>query len=117
MGLIPFFTQYIKIFKIFCYAKIFIEWLPVINPHIWPFCIFKIITRPYFYFWQKLFPTLKYKNFSINISHIIALEFLNSLIFYSVQLNIIIKYNFQNFIIKLQKIFLKNKNYFLINNI
>jgi tellurite resistance protein TehA-like permease len=67
------------------------EWLPIINPYRWPFSFFQILTEPYFAFWAKIFPSVRFENSSVEISAIVGLEALNSLIYFCVRLtNILI---------------------------
>jgi hypothetical protein len=61
------------------------EWLPMINPYLWPFSMFQVLTGPYFQFWAKILPSVKFEKSSLEISGIIALEALNSLIFFCVR--------------------------------
>lgn len=76
---------FIKFYKVLCYSKMTFEWLPIINPYIWPFSLFQVLTVPYFSFWAKIFPSIKFENSSLEISGIIALEALNSLLFFCVR--------------------------------
>jgi hypothetical protein len=75
----------VKFFKVLCYSKMTFEWLPMINPYIWPFSIFQILTGPYFAFWAKILPSIKLDKSSIEISGIVGLEVLNSLIYLCVR--------------------------------
>ena len=61
------------------------EWLPMINPYVWPFSIFQVLTGPYFAFWSKILPSIKLDKSSVEISGIIGLEALNSLIYFCVR--------------------------------
>jgi uncharacterized protein YggT (Ycf19 family) len=74
-----------KLYKVLCYSKITFEWLPMINPYIWPFSLFNALTDPYFRFWAKILPNIKLDSSSVQISGIIALEALNSLIYFCVR--------------------------------
>jgi uncharacterized protein YggT (Ycf19 family) len=76
---------FLKFFKVLCYSKMTFEWLPMINPYIWPFSVFQVITGPYFYFWSKVLPSIKLDKSSVEISGIVALEVLNSLIYFCVR--------------------------------
>ena len=76
----------VKFFKVLCYSKMTFEWLPVINPYIWPFSMFHVLTGPYFRFWSKILPTVKFEKSSLEVSGIIALEALNSCTFFLVKL-------------------------------
>jgi hypothetical protein len=75
----------VKFFKVLCYSKMTFEWLPMVNPYIWPFSVFHILTGPYFAFWAKILPSIKLDKSSVEISGIIALEVLNSLIYFCVR--------------------------------
>jgi hypothetical protein len=57
----------------------------MINPYIWPFSLFNVLTDPYFRFWAKILPNIKLDSSSVQISGIIALEALNSLIYFCVR--------------------------------
>jgi hypothetical protein len=57
----------------------------MLNPYKWPFSLFTEITAPYFKFWSTIFPTLRFQNSSLEISAIVALETLNSLIYFFVR--------------------------------
>jgi len=76
----------LRIYKVLCYSKLTLEWLPMINPYYWPFSVFLITTNRYFAFWSKIFPVLRFKDSSIDISSIVGLETLNSLIYLCVKL-------------------------------
>jgi hypothetical protein len=70
-----------KLFKVLCFSKLTFDWLPMINPYIWPFSFFKLVTDPYFKIWAKILPSVKFEKRSIDISAIIALESLNTIVF------------------------------------
>jgi hypothetical protein len=83
----------IKFYKVLCYSKMTFEWLPMINPYLWPFSMFQVLTGPYFQFWAKILPSVKFEKSSLEISGIIALEALNSLIFFCVRFtNVLINF-------------------------
>ena len=75
----------IKFYKILCYAKLTCEWFPMLNPYQWPFSFLRTMTRPYFKFWSRILPSLRFKKSSIDISGIVALEALNALIYFCVR--------------------------------
>lgn len=79
-----------KFYKVLCYSKMTFEWLPMINPYIWPFSVFHIVTGPYFAFWARILPNIKLDKSSIEISGIIALESLNSLIYVFIRLTTVL---------------------------
>ena len=72
----------LRFYKVICYSKITFEWLPMINPYVWPFSMFQVLTDPYFSFWARVLPMLKFEKSSLEISGIIALEALNSCTFF-----------------------------------
>lgn len=75
----------LKFYKVLCYSKMTFEWLPMINPYVWPFSVFHVLTGPYFAFWSKILPSVKLDKSSVEISGIIALEALNSIIYFCVR--------------------------------
>jgi hypothetical protein len=79
-----------KFYKVLCYSKMTFEWLPMINPYIWPFSVFHIVTGPYFAFWARILPNIKLDKSSVEISGIIALESLNSLIYVFIRLTTVL---------------------------
>ena len=70
-----------KFYKVLCFSKMTFEWLPMINPYVWPFSFFKIVTNPYFKFWSKILPSLKFEKSVLDISGIIAIEALNTVVY------------------------------------
>ena len=80
---VSYFYVVLKFFKVLCYSKLTFEWFPMINPYIWPFSIFQTLTGPYFAFWAKILPSIKLEKSSLEISNIIALESLNSFVFFA----------------------------------
>jgi hypothetical protein len=75
----------LKFFKVMCYSKLTFEWLPMINPYVWPFSMFQVLTGSYFRIWSKILPPIKFEKSSVEISAIIALEALNSIIYFCVR--------------------------------
>ena len=75
----------LKFYKVLCYSKMTFEWLPMINPYVWPFSVFHVLTGPYFAFWARILPSIKLEKSSVEISGIIALEALNSFIYFCVK--------------------------------
>jgi len=76
----------LKIYRILCFSKITFDQLPLLNPYKWPISFFRVVTRPYFKFWQKILPSLRLGKVSYDVSTILGLEALSSLIFLSLQL-------------------------------
>ncbi len=70
----------LKIYRLLCFAKITFDLMPLYNPYKWPLSFIRIITRPYLSFWGKLLPNIKIGIMSFEISTIIALEFLASIL-------------------------------------
>jgi hypothetical protein len=68
-----------------CYSKLTFEWLPLINPYVWPFSLFNAITNPYFRMWSQILPPIKFEKTSVEIYAIISLEALNSVIYFLVR--------------------------------
>lgn len=85
LNAVSYFYILLKFYKVLCYSKMTFEWLPMINPYVWPFSIFHILTGPYFALWGRILPNIKLEKSSIEISGIIALESLNSFIFFCVK--------------------------------
>ena len=86
VNIIAYLYVLVKFFKVMCYSKMTFEWLPMINPYIWPFSIFQVLTGPYFRLWSKILPTVKFEISSLEVSGIIALEAINSCTFFLVKL-------------------------------
>ena len=86
VNLIAYLYVVIKFFKVMCYSKMTFEWLPMINPYLWPFSVFQVLTGPYFRLWSKLLPTVKFEKSSLEVSGIIALEAINSCTFFLIKL-------------------------------
>jgi len=87
---IYYFIFLLKFYRILCFSKITFDGLPMINPYIWPFSIFRLLTQPYFKFWSKILPTFKSGKSSFDISLILGLEALSALIYFFTQIRIII---------------------------
>ena len=58
----------LKFYKVLCYSKMTFEWLPMLNPYTWPFSFFQALTMPYFLFWSRIFPSIRFENSSLEIS-------------------------------------------------
>ena len=86
LNAVSYFYVLLKFFKVLCYSKLTFEWFPMINPYVWPFSIFQTLTGPYFAFWARVLPSIKLEKSSLEISNIIALESLNSFVFFSMLL-------------------------------
>ena len=85
LNVVSYLYIFAKIFKVMCYSKLTFEWLPLINPYVWPFSLFNAITNPYFRMWSQILPPIKFEKTSVEISAIIALEALNSVIYFLVR--------------------------------
>ena len=84
--MVAFLYSLLKIYRILCYSKITFDQLPILNPYKWPFSFFRVITKPYFKFWSNCIPSLKLGKVSYDVSSIVGLEMLSSLIYLSLQL-------------------------------
>lgn len=73
---------FLRFYKVLCYTKITLDWLPVFNPYCWPFSFFRIMTQPYFKLWSQILPPIRTGKRSLEISSIIGLEALNSILFF-----------------------------------
>jgi hypothetical protein len=76
----------LKIFRILCFSKVTFDQLPLLNPYKWPLSFFRVATKPYFQVWSRILPSLRLGKVSYDVSTILGLEILSSLIFLSVQL-------------------------------
>jgi hypothetical protein len=85
LNIVSYLYIFVKFYKVLCYSKMTFEWLPMINPYIWPFSIFQVLTTPYFSFWSRIFPSVRFESSSLEISGVVALESLNSLIYFCVR--------------------------------
>jgi hypothetical protein len=85
LNAVSYFYIFLKFFKVLCYSKMTFEWLPMINPYVWPFSVFNVLTGPYFAFWARVLPSVKLERTSVEISGIIAVEALNSVVFFCMQ--------------------------------
>lgn len=73
----------LKIYRILLYSKVTFDQIPLLNPYKWPFSFFRIITQPYFKLWNKLLPNLRMGNAAYDVSTIIGLEAISSIISFS----------------------------------
>lgn len=69
-----------KMFRFFCYARLTLDWFPMINPYLWPTSFIEYFTGPYFRFFEDVIPPIKFQKGSFDISIIVALEVINSLL-------------------------------------
>jgi len=86
LNILSYIYVFIKFYRVMCYSRMTFEWFPLINPYKWPFSWFETFTQSYFDFWSNLFPNIRFENSSVNVSSIIALEGLNSLLYFCVRL-------------------------------
>jgi hypothetical protein len=86
---IYYFLYLIKFYRILCFSKITFDGLPMINPYIWPFSFFRVLTQPYFSFWSKLLPSFKSGKSSFDISLILALEGISAIIYVLTQVRLL----------------------------
>ena len=93
LNFISFLYFCLKFYTVLCYTKITFEWLPMINPYAWPFSIFQVITRPYYAFWSKIMPPIKFEKSSFEVSAMVGLIALNSVSYLFVRIaNVIVIY-------------------------
>lgn len=81
INFVSYLNIFAKFYKVLCYSKMTFDWLPMINPCIWPFSFFHLLTAPYFRIWSIILPTLKFQTTSFEISGLVALESLNTVTF------------------------------------
>jgi hypothetical protein len=86
LNIVSYFYIFLKFFKVLCYSKMTFEWLPMINPYVWPFSIFNLLTGSYFRFWARLLPSVKMERTSVEISGIVGIEALNSIVYFCVKM-------------------------------
>jgi hypothetical protein len=65
LNIVSYLYIFAKIFKVMCYSKLTFEWLPLINPYVWPFSLFNAITNPYFRMWSQILPPIKFEKTSV----------------------------------------------------
>ena len=85
LNLTSYFYLFLKFYKIICYSKMAFDWLPMINPYVWPFSFFNLLTAPYFGIWSRILPTLKLDKSSLEVSGIVGLEALNAFVFLDIR--------------------------------
>ncbi len=71
----------VKSYKLLCYSKLTFDWFPMINPYIWPFSFFRLLTEPYFRLWRHILPSVKLEGSSVDVSNFVAVESLNLVAF------------------------------------
>lgn len=76
----------LKIYRLFCYTKLTFDQMPLFNPYRWPLSLMRVITTPYFRFWSILLPPIRLGRASYDLSAVVSLELLNSLIYFFLQL-------------------------------
>nr|AIM52782.1 putative protein Ycf19 [Ochromonas sp. CCMP1393] len=77
---ITYFHVILKVYRILCFSKITCDQMPLLNPYTWPFSMIRVSTAPYFRFWGKVLPNLKFGNGSYDVSAILGLEMLSGMI-------------------------------------
>jgi|TARA_B110000977_G_scaffold187855_1_gene255417 hypothetical protein len=76
----------LKVYRVLLFSKVTFDQLPLLNPYVWPLSFFRVVTNPYFRFWFKLLPNLRFGRVSYDISTIFGLEVLGTFIYLSMQL-------------------------------
>lgn len=71
----------LKVFRLFCYTKITLDQLPFFNPYAWPLSPIRVVTQPYFNFWGMILPPLKIGKGSYDISIILGLEVIATMLY------------------------------------
>lgn len=69
-----------KAYRILCYTKLVFDQLPLFNPYKWPLSVVHALTNKYFLFWSKLLPVVKMGRSPIEISTLLALEILSTIL-------------------------------------
>ena len=71
----------LKVYRVLLFSKVTFDQLPLLNPYVWPLSFFRVVTNPYFRFWFKLLPNLRFGRVSYDISTIFGLEVLGTFIY------------------------------------
>ena len=69
---------FLKFYRVLCLTKLTFDGLPMINPYIWPFSVFRVLTQPYFTFCEKIMPNVRLGKSSFEISTLLGLQGLSS---------------------------------------
>jgi hypothetical protein len=77
---IAYFYLFLKIYRVLCFSKITFDQLPMLNPYKWPLSLIRVTTMPYFRFWGKVLPNLRFGKGAYDVSTILALEMLSCVI-------------------------------------
>lgn len=80
----------LKVYRILCFSKVTLDQLPLINPYKWPFSFFRVLTQPYFRLCYGLIPTLKIGKVSYDVSTVVGLEALSSIIYMTIYIRVVI---------------------------
>jgi uncharacterized protein YggT (Ycf19 family) len=78
----------LKVYRIICFSKVTLDQLPLINPYKWPFSFFRVLTQPYFRVCHSLIPSLKIGKVAYDVSTIVGLEALSSLIYMTMHIRV-----------------------------
>ena len=78
-NIIYFLIWMMRFYRIFCFSKLTFDALPMINPYLWPFSVFRVYTEAYFSFWLRLIPPIQYGRTSFDISIVLGIEALTSI--------------------------------------
>lgn len=73
-------SLFVRLFRVLCLFDLTLSQMPLLNPYEWPFNISRILTEGYFKYWRFLLPTIKIGKHGYDISVIMSLEFLVTLI-------------------------------------
>jgi uncharacterized protein YggT (Ycf19 family) len=69
-----------KVYRALCYTTIVFEQMVVFNPNKWPLALIRRLVKPYFKFWSTFLPPAKLEGGSYDVSVLVALETINTLI-------------------------------------
>lgn len=93
------FSTLIKAYRLLCYTKLVFDQLPYFNPYKWPLSIIRVLTNKYFLFWSKCLPMVRMGRSPLDVSTLLALEILSSVLnsFYYLRIYFLIQAkNFSN---------------------
>lgn len=86
VNVLSFLYIFVKFYRLICYAKLTFEWLPMINPYNFPLSYLYLLTNPYFLFWTRMLPNLRFEKSSLEISAIVGLECMNAVLYFCVRM-------------------------------
>lgn len=87
---LSFFYILIKTYRMLCYCKLVMDQMPLFNPYIWPLSTVRVITSPYFNFFNKLLPNFTFGRYTFSISILLCLEFLGAILSFLIRFKMIV---------------------------